>query len=122
MATFSPKQLWRLFWRNAPRQLRFSRSGKVIIAIALATGFAAINTGNNLLFLVWGLVLGAIVLSGVFSEGNIRHLSAQAFGPVIGRCGEPLTIPLAVHHHGKYIASLGVSVFLRLFQPRGKPK
>ena len=39
--------VWRRAWREAPRRLRTTREGKIIIAVAFATGFAAINTGNN---------------------------------------------------------------------------
>ena len=60
----TPRRLWKRFWERAPRQLEFTREGKILVAIALAVGAAAINTGNNLLLLGWGLVLSAIVISG----------------------------------------------------------
>ncbi len=75
--TCSPRRLWRRFWSRAPRQLAFTREGKVVVALAFAVGAAAINTGNNLLMLGWGLLLSAIVISGLLSEGTLRTAAAS---------------------------------------------
>lgn len=64
----------RWFQGSAPRKLQITTGGKIIISIAFVIGFAAINTGNNLLFLGWGLILSSIVLSGVLSESTLRVL------------------------------------------------
>jgi uncharacterized protein (DUF58 family) len=63
--------------RILPRKLRFTREGKFYILITFGMGFAAINTGNNLLYLLLGMLLSLIVMSGVLSE--------TAIGAVIGR-------------------------------------
>jgi uncharacterized protein (DUF58 family) len=85
-------------WSRAPRRLRFTGSGRAIVGIALASGLAAINTGNNLLFLGWGLVLSAISLSGVLSELNLRYLRADAGVPRDARVGEVLQLTIAVQN------------------------
>ena len=62
---------FRLRWwsrRRPPRKLKFTREGKFFVGITLGVGFAAINTGNNLLYLLLGMLLSLIVLSGVMSE------------------------------------------------------
>jgi hypothetical protein len=46
------RQLRRL--RRRPRRLRFTRDGKYFVAISIGIGLAAINTGNNLLYLILG--------------------------------------------------------------------
>ena len=58
------RRRWQTFWDRSPRQLKVQRDGRVILMIALASGFAAINTGNNLLFLGWGMVLAALLFRG----------------------------------------------------------
>jgi uncharacterized protein (DUF58 family) len=58
-------------------RLRMTRAGWLIVLIALATGFAALNTGSNLLFLGWGGVLAGIVVSGVLSERTLRSARAH---------------------------------------------
>ena len=39
-----------------PRRLKFTREGKYFLGITLGVGFAAINTGNNLLYLLLGML------------------------------------------------------------------
>lgn len=61
--------------RRMPRSLRPTQAGWFFFAITLGVGFAALNTGNNLLYLVLSLLLAFLVLSGVLSEsalGSIR--------------------------------------------------
>lgn len=47
------------------------------MAIIFGVGFAALNTGNNLLYLVLALMLAFLVLSGVLSEGALRGLRVE---------------------------------------------
>lgn len=57
------------------RRISFTRFGLLFSAAALGVGFAAINTGNNLLYLLLGAMLGVIVVSGWLSErvvGGVR--------------------------------------------------
>jgi uncharacterized protein (DUF58 family) len=42
-----------------------------------AVGFAALNTGNNLLYLVLSLMLAFLVLSGVLSEAALRGIQVE---------------------------------------------
>jgi len=43
-----------------PRRLRFTSEGTGFVIVALAIGVAAINTGNNLLYLILAMMLSAI--------------------------------------------------------------
>jgi hypothetical protein len=45
--------------------LRLSKAGASYIALTLLTGFAAVNTGNNLLFLVVSALLAFMAVSGI---------------------------------------------------------
>jgi uncharacterized protein (DUF58 family) len=116
----SPRKLWARLWRNAPRQLRFTRAGRVVVGLALATGFAAINTGNNLLFLAWGLVLSGIVVSGVLSELALRGLVVNALVPKDARAQLPFALPVRLTNGAKRFAALGLEVRARLVDPVGK--
>jgi uncharacterized protein (DUF58 family) len=58
-------------WR---RYFRTTREGKAFIGVTGGVGLAAINTGNNLLFLIFGFMLSLIVLSGILSEIVLRRL------------------------------------------------
>ncbi len=66
--------------RRRPRRLRerrtfrFTREGKVFLLVTLGVGFAAVNTGNNLLFLMLGLMLSLLLVSGILSEIVLRRV------------------------------------------------
>lgn len=56
------------------RRIRPTPEGWVFLAAALAVALAALNTGNNLLYLVFATQLSMIALSGVLSELSIQRL------------------------------------------------
>ncbi|MFB6375371.1 MAG: DUF58 domain-containing protein, partial [Bradymonadaceae bacterium] len=60
-----------------PRRLSFTRGGKYFAGMTLMVGLGAINTGNNLLFLVLGMMLSLIVASGMLSEAVLRKLRVR---------------------------------------------
>jgi uncharacterized protein (DUF58 family) len=49
----------------------------VFFALTFGVGFAALNTGNNLLYLVLSLMLAFLVLSGVMSESALRGITVR---------------------------------------------
>jgi uncharacterized protein (DUF58 family) len=68
-------------WLRPPRTLRPTRAGWVFGALTFAVGFAALNTGNNLLYLVLALMLAFLVLSGVLSESALRGIAVRRIVP-----------------------------------------
>ena len=66
-------------WRKlrAWRRISFTSGGLVFTIGALAVGFAAMNTGNNLLYLLLGSMLGFIAVSGWLSEQAIWNLGIE---------------------------------------------
>lgn len=56
------------------RTLKITKLGKWYIAILLLIGIAAINTGNNLLYLVVGMLLSLIIISSLMSESTLRGI------------------------------------------------
>ena len=53
-------------WLRPPRTLRVTRAGRTYLLLTMGIGLGALNTGNNLLYLVLGVQLAASVL--VFHE------------------------------------------------------
>jgi uncharacterized protein (DUF58 family) len=64
-----------------PRVLRATRAGWCFVAIIFGVGFAALNTGNNLLYLVLALMLAFLVLSGLLSETSLRGIRIERMLP-----------------------------------------
>ena len=61
----------RLSRMRRPRKLKFTREGKFFVGITLGVGFAAINTGNNLLYLLLGMLRALIIVSGLMSASSM---------------------------------------------------
>ena len=61
-------------WALLARPIHFTRFGTFYILFSLAVGAAAINTGNNLLYLMLGLLLGFIIVSGILSDSCLWNL------------------------------------------------
>jgi len=68
-------------WLRPPRTLRPTRAGWVFFALTLGVGMAALNTGNNLMYMVLALLLSFLVLSGVMSESALRGIQVRRVLP-----------------------------------------
>ena len=76
------------------RRLAFTRAGRWYTALTVGIGLAAINTGNNLLFLVLGLLLASIIVSGILSEQSLKGVKLERRLPLSATAGEPVLIGL----------------------------
>jgi uncharacterized protein (DUF58 family) len=57
--------------------VRLTRLGTGFLVFTLVIGFAAINTGNNALYIGLSFMLGALLLSGMASKGGLKHLRVE---------------------------------------------
>ena len=71
---------WRRLWKP-PRRLRATPAGRSYLVLTFGVGLGALNTGNNLLYLVLGLQLATIVVSGLLSEQALRRLRVRRVLP-----------------------------------------
>ena len=119
----APNTAWRRFLRRfrPPRKLKFTREGKYFLGITLGVGFAAINTGNNLLYLLLGMLLSLIVLSGVMSELSLRDLNVVRRLPTRAQVGRAHLVEIEVFNRKKRVPSYAIEVEdLRAGQPADK--
>lgn len=96
--------------RGAPRKLRFTREGRVFLLVTLGVGAAAVNTGNNLLYLVLGLLLSLIVLSGILSEVVLRDVRVRRRLPRRAFAGTPCLVELELENLKKRAPSYSVEL------------
>jgi uncharacterized protein (DUF58 family) len=71
-------------WARAfrpPRRLRTTGAGRTYLVLTVGVGLGALNTGNNLLYLVLGLQLATIVVSGILSEWCLRRVQVRRVLP-----------------------------------------
>src|SRR5580698_5636638 len=111
-------------WRRRlrpPRRLKFTREGKFFVGITLGVGFAAINTANNLLYLLLGMLLALIVVSGIMSELSLRDLTVVRRLPLRAQVGRAHLVEIEVFNHKKRVPSYAIEVEdLRAGQPADK--
>jgi uncharacterized protein (DUF58 family) len=104
-----------------PRRLKFTREGKFFVGITLGVGFAAINTANNLLYLLLGMLLALIVVSGIMSELSLRDLTVVRRLPLRAQVGRAHLVEIEVFNHKSRIPSYAIEVEdLRSGQPADK--
>jgi uncharacterized protein (DUF58 family) len=95
-------------WRRirAWRRIKFTSGGLVFTGGAFAVGFAAVNTGNNLLYLLLGAMLGLIALSGWLSEQTLRGLEISRRVPRGVTVGKLVRITYHVTNRKKRLPTL----------------
>src|SRR6202034_1591750 len=101
-----PLWLWFSAWRRSlrpPRRLKFTREGKFFVGITLGVGFAAINTANNLLYLLLGMLLALIVVSGIMSELSLRDLTVVRRLPLSEQVRRSHLVEIEVLHHKAHV-------------------
>jgi len=99
---------------RAPRSLRATRAGWCFVAIIFGVGFAALNTGNNLLYLVFALMLAFLVLSGILSETSLRGIAVERILPREIFAGTANPVVLRIRNRQKRVAAFALSVEDRL--------
>jgi uncharacterized protein (DUF58 family) len=97
-------------WLRPPRRLRFSAAGWIFSVGALLLGVAAVGTGNNLLFLVLGAMLGFIVLSGWMSEQMLRRLTVRRRIPRGVTAGSPARLGYEVRCGNRRMPAFAIEV------------
>lgn len=92
------------------RRLTFTREGKLFVFVTLALGFAAVNTGTNLMYLMFGFMLSLIILSGVLSEHALRQLRVVRRLPTRAFAGEPSLVEIGVTNLKRRLVSYSIEV------------
>ena len=78
-------------WRPASPIIRLRISGAVYTLLTVALGVVAINSGNNLLYLVTALMLGYMLASGIAGRHNITGAKAELEVPDEIYAGSPFS-------------------------------
>jgi uncharacterized protein (DUF58 family) len=63
-----------LLWKDRTLRLSITRLGWEYLLALMLIGLFAVNSGNNLLYLVFSLMLGLFLVSGVVSRRSLRNL------------------------------------------------
>lgn len=78
------------------------------IALAVLVGVAAANRPNNLLVWIFGLMIGAVLVSGVVSGRMMTGVGVVRLDPRRGRVGEPLIVRYAVTNRNRILSAFSL--------------
>lgn len=96
---------------NPRRRLYITREGWIFSALTLSIGLIAVNTGHNLFYLVFALLLSVVIASGLLSERVLRGIEVRRRMPSEVTARVPFVLVLEVRnpHRRKICYSLMVS-------------
>src|SRR5215204_5347563 len=104
---YEPKGAPRTRVRRRPG-LDFSVTGLVFIAMMLFMGLAALNSQANLLFGVFGLMIGILIVSYFISILVVRRLKVRRVVPEYGTVGRAMPVSYEFHNTKRFWPSLSV--------------
>ena len=87
-----------------------TKAGVVYVLVTLVIGIAALNTGNNLLYIVVAAMLAAILVSGVVSALVLRGLELQVRLPEHVFAGRPVVGRIALRNSRRFLPSFSIRV------------
>ena len=87
-----------------------TRAGLVYVAITVLIGIAAINTGNNLLYIVVAALLSAILVSGIASALVLRNLELDVHLPEHVFARRPMIARLMLRNASSWLPSFSIRV------------
>lgn len=90
--------------------MKTTREGRRFILLALLIAIAAVNTGNNLIYLILALMFSLGVLAVVLLKVNLAGLAMEVFfdGPVFA--GEPAYASVMIKNNKGFVPSYSVRV------------
>src|SRR5438270_7845420 len=87
-----------------------TKEGVAYLALALIIAVAALNTGNNLLFVIVSAMLAAIVMSGIVSNAMLRGLELEVTLPEHVFAGESVASHVVLRNTRRLLPAFSVTV------------
>lgn len=91
-------------------QYELTREGIIYLVAVIVITLAALNTGNNLLFIVLAAMFGSIIVSGLASAAVLRKLELDVAVPHNAFAGRPVTVRVKLTNPRFWIPSFSVKV------------
>lgn len=90
--------------------LDLSITGLIFAGLMTFMGIAAVNSGANLLYAVFGLSLGVLLISRTIGKISLRKLSLKRVLPDHAMVGRPLDLRYELENRKRYWPALSVTV------------
>jgi uncharacterized protein (DUF58 family) len=99
-----------LRWLVYQIDYKLTRGGAAYLGVVLVLVLAAVNTGNNLLFLVLGCLLAGILISGILSRAVLTGIELKLELPERIFAGQPLLSSVEVRNDKEFWPTMSVRV------------
>jgi uncharacterized protein (DUF58 family) len=86
-----------------------TRAGALYVVVVLLIGIAALNTGNNLLYIIVATMLASIVVSGIASAVCLRGLELDLKIPEHIFAGTEVAATVSVRNPRRWLPALSIS-------------
>ncbi len=96
--------------RRIGRRYHVHLPGFVYVVTTVVLVLGAINGQNNLLFALFGLAVGGLVVSGLLSGANLVGIAVQRMPPVHGLVGEQVTVRYRVRNRNFLMGAFAVTI------------
>lgn len=91
-------------------RITLTRQGWWYLGVTVGVMVAALNTGNNLFYLLLSLLLTFLVLHGVLAEWNLRRVVVERRLPADAFAGLPASGALRLRNTRRWLGSFGLTV------------
>jgi len=112
-------------WMPGFAQYKVTREGGIFLGAVLIVLSAAVNTSNNLLYIVLSALLALLVLSALLSHKNFKYLEMELLLPSRTFVGEPVPVSIRVRNHRRIFPAFsllteppGQSLYFSVIQPQ----
>src|SRR5436853_93437 len=93
--------------------VKITKGGVIFLCVLAVVAFAAWNTGNNLLFLLFSLLTSALFVSWAAARASLRDLIVSARFPDHIYAGEPAPVIVTIRNPKRFFPSFSVLVEAR---------
>ena len=93
--------------------IEITSGGGIFLIILMVVAFAAWNTGNNLLFLIFSLLVSTLFVGGVAARGSLRDLIVSARFPDHIFAGEAAPVIVTLRNAKRVLPSFSIMVEAR---------
>ncbi len=107
--------------RRSRRKFRLTREGRAFLFVTFGVGLAAVNTANNLLYLVLGLLLSLLLVSGVLSDLALWKLQIKRGLPVRIFAGGRSLVDVTALNEKRWLSSVSVEAIEELDGAQTEP-
>jgi len=112
-------------WMPGLAQYKLTREGMIFLSSLFVVLAAAVNTSNNLLYMVLSALLAVLALSGLLSAVNFKALDMELLLPARAFAGEALPFSVRIRNRRRVFPAFslqtqppGKNLYFSLIQPR----